>query len=379
MRRRVPILLCALLFAALLVGVAPVSAQPDAEETRLEAQLQDDGDARWSIVVVIDLDNEQDREDFESFGDAFESGDRDFELGVGAFERAAEEASTATGRSMSIEEPQRGAALINETVDGNETVYGELRISFTWESFARLDENGTMYVGDAFNTTEGTWLPGLEEDQRLVIRSPPGYGGPTTSPIGAQDGDLFWMGPRTFEPGYFEIEYQPATTVPSETGLSTMLLVGALVLSVMALLLGLYLLVRRSRDGETPGGATASDAAADDGEVDGTSSATEPAGETVNGGAESPDSIPDDSADDAPDLDLLSDEERVEYLLEENGGRMKQADIVKETGWSNAKVSQLLSAMADEDRIDKLRIGRENLISLPDEGIGEIDNDDQEA
>lgn len=67
------------------------------------------------------------------------------------------------------------------------------------------------------------------------------------------------------------------------------------------------------------------------------------------------------------DLDLLSDEERVELLLERNGGRMKQANIVKETGWSDAKVSQLLSAMADEERVEKLRLGRENLISLPDE------------
>lgn len=49
---------------------------------------------------------------------------------------------------------------------------------------------------------------------------------------------------------------------------------------------------------------------------------------------------------------------------------MKQAAIVTETGWSNAKVSQLLSAMAEEGRVEKLRIGRENLISLPDDGEG---------
>jgi len=45
---------------------------------------------------------------------------------------------------------------------------------------------------------------------------------------------------------------------------------------------------------------------------------------------------------------------------------MRQADIVTETQWSDAKVSQLLSSMADDDAITKLRIGRENLISLPD-------------
>jgi hypothetical protein len=79
------------------------------------------------------------------------------------------------------------------------------------------------------------------------------------------------------------------------------------------------------------------------------------------------------AAESEVDVELLSDEERVERLLEQNGGRMKQASIVKETGWSNAKVSQLLSSMEEADRIDKLRIGRENLISFPDEDVTDID------
>jgi hypothetical protein len=32
--------------------------------------------------------------------------------------------------------------------------------------------------------------------------------------------------------------------------------------------------------------------------------------------------------------------------------------------------------MEEEGRVDKLRIGRENLISLPDEGLGEIAEND---
>jgi len=51
-------------------------------------------------------------------------------------------------------------------------------------------------------------------------------------------------------------------------------------------------------------------------------------------------------------------------LLEENGGRMKQVNIVEETGWSKSKVSMLLSDMEDEGEISKLRVGRENIISL---------------
>ncbi len=79
--------------------------------------------------------------------------------------------------------------------------------------------------------------------------------------------------------------------------------------------------------------------------------------------------------DDEPNLELLSDEERVELLLKQNGGRMKQASIVKETNWSNAKVSQLLSAMNESGRVNKLRIGRENLITLPGEDVTDFDTE----
>ncbi|WP_368280512.1 helix-turn-helix transcriptional regulator [Halalkalicoccus subterraneus] len=60
----------------------------------------------------------------------------------------------------------------------------------------------------------------------------------------------------------------------------------------------------------------------------------------------------------------LTDEERVVQLLSAHEGRMKQSRIVDETDWSKAKVSRLLSAMAERDEITKLTIGRENIIFL---------------
>ena len=347
MRFRVP-LLCALLAVALLAGAVPAGAQPSAEETRLEVQLQDDGDARWTVVATVPLENEGDVDSFRSFAEAFEGGEQDFRLGVDVFERAAEAAAEATGREMSIGEPTRSAELIERSTDDGTDRYGELRVSFVWKSFARIDENGTMYVGDAFDTTDGTWLSGLGPNQTLVIRSAPGYTAPTTSPIGADGGDLRWEGPASFEPGYFEIVYEPAPDGPLESP-STALLVGALALSGTALLLGVYLLWRRREETGVSG------------EDDGDSGDGDDSGDGEDGD------------DDGPALELLSDEERVERLLEQHGGRMKQAKIVKETGWSNAKVSQLLSSMEDDDRVDKLRIGRENLISLPEEGVTDID------
>ncbi|WP_318567934.1 helix-turn-helix transcriptional regulator [Salinigranum marinum] len=65
--------------------------------------------------------------------------------------------------------------------------------------------------------------------------------------------------------------------------------------------------------------------------------------------------------------DALTDEERVLGLIGERGGRIRQSVIVEETGWSKSKVSRVLSRMADEGAIEKITIGRENLIAHPDE------------
>jgi len=65
--------------------------------------------------------------------------------------------------------------------------------------------------------------------------------------------------------------------------------------------------------------------------------------------------------------ELLSDEDRVLQLLEEHGGRMKQVHIVEQTDWSKSKVSMLLSDMEEDGEISKLRVGRENIISLAGE------------
>ena len=63
----------------------------------------------------------------------------------------------------------------------------------------------------------------------------------------------------------------------------------------------------------------------------------------------------------------MSDREQVTELLEENGGRMRQSDIVRSVDWSKAKVSRLLSELEDDGEVSKLRLGRENLVCLPGE------------
>ncbi|MBX0324105.1 hypothetical protein EGH21_13790 [Halomicroarcula sp. F13] len=331
---------------------------PVTENTTFYLQLQRNGDARWTVTDTYALDDQNDTEAFEELAQQYVDGEADTGWET-AFREANEAATAATGREMNITGMNKDY-VVNEQ-------RGTLVLEFTWENFATV-EDGRLVIDDAFDTPSGTWLGSLTANQTLVISAPAGYGVQSSPPtMGVQNGELRFVGPRTFEPGYLEIVYtgDDETSVPGteETpggGLlgDPPLWIGA----ALMLVIGLVVAARYiDRDGDVPAAGAAS-TTGDGGSDAGTAEATNGAS------AEST-----DAAEDDVDLTLLSDEERVEHLLEQNGGRMKQARIVKETGWSNAKVSQLLSAMDEDDRIDKLRIGRENLISFPDEDVTEID------
>ncbi|WP_136600595.1 DUF7343 domain-containing protein [Salinigranum halophilum] len=61
-----------------------------------------------------------------------------------------------------------------------------------------------------------------------------------------------------------------------------------------------------------------------------------------------------------------TDEERVHEVLDEHDGRVRQSVVVSETGWSKSKVSRVLSGMADDGAVQKIPIGRENVVVHPD-------------
>ncbi|RNJ27263.1 helix-turn-helix transcriptional regulator [Halosegnis longus] len=328
--------------------------------TTFDVQLTPSGDADWTVSTQFQLATENETEAFERLAARFEAGEADLAYDAETFREAA--ARGAPGREMSIRAVEYEANTT--TVDGQRI--GRLSLRFEWANFA--ETTGETYrLGDAFNTTDGTWLPGLASDQALVIRPPEGYS-VETAPVPVNNGVLRWEGRQSFTPGYLgQITYTGDTSTPGPNGPSAAVLGGIGVL-IVVILAGGYLWWQRqpnvSGDG-TPasgtdggaGGAVAGGAATADDTDEPASGKTAPVGE-----------------DGEPDPELLSDEERVLRLLEANDGRMKQGTIVEETGWSNAKVSQLLSAMDEADEIEKLRIGRENLISLPGEGVGDIDD-----
>jgi uncharacterized membrane protein len=73
---------------------------------------------------------------------------------------------------------------------------------------------------------------------------------------------------------------------------------------------------------------------------------------------------------------VLSDRETLVTLIEQNGGRMRQVQIVGRVRWSKAKVSRLLRELEGEGRVRRIRFGRENLVYLADHepnGLGDRD------
>ena len=85
------------------------------------------------------------------------------------------------------------------------------------------------------------------------------------------------------------------------------------------------------------------------------------------GDAAAPGADPRDSGPTAPDrVGPITKRGEIERLLEANGGKMKQHEIVEETEWSKATISRTLSEMTDDEVIVKMPVGRENLILLED-------------
>ena len=369
-------------------GTAP-SLAVGVPRTNFTISLRDDGSARWTVETTIPLDDETDREAFREYARAYENGEADGGPSIELFRNAADQASEATDREMAVGQVNRTATLNNAS--------GTLALRFTWSGFLAPGENDALVLGDAFSTPgNGTWLGSLGASQRLVIVPPEDYEVSDVSDgfrRSITDRRIVVEGPQTFERGDVEIAYSP-TARGGDFPLAWIVGGGALLLVAVAVVAyrrgglradGVPLPGSDSGDDdaaveEPTLGNGGSDAVTGDPAGSGESRIGRPSdpegiadgdGDSVAAGSGSPAAVADDGGEAEEDLELLSDEERVERLLDRNGGRMRQGDIVGGTGWSDAKVSQLLSAMADEGRIEKLRLGRENLISLADEAEGD--------
>ena len=310
--------------------------------TTFEVALQPDRSADWTVTVIYDLQTDDQQAAFDDLAAAYRNGEAAFGPSAALYENLAARTSEATDREMAVENPSYDAVRRGTT--------GRLELSFTWTSFLADAGDEQLVFNDALRTPGGTWLSTLADNQVLRITTPRGYA-ITSANVPFADNTVEIEGPRTFSAD----DHIRITFEESVLGAGSLRFVGIAVI-LAAMIIGVAVLLRRNdtiavRERVLPG--------------DGDDDPAEPPATEEPAEPDPPEE----------DLSLLADDERVERLLERNGGRMRQAAIVEETNWSDAKVSQLLSSMADEDRISKLRIGRENLITLP--GVDATGTDNQ--
>ncbi|MEF8855233.1 MAG: hypothetical protein V5A24_07065, partial [Haloarculaceae archaeon] len=318
-------------------SVDPPGTRSDVESasnTTFTVRIQPNGDARWRITTAFNLSTAADLESFEALAAAFEDNETS-QLGLEAFQRAATAASRETGREMVLTDQRRSSSVPSDLPDR-----ATLVLQFTWTNFGQVS-NDSVAVGDVFNTSN-QWFEGLEATQQLRLQWPEGWTLVQSPPVGVQNRSLVWNGPRSFDRDDISATFagevgdgdgggggttRTTTTDGGEPRAEFPWLPVGAVAALAVAILG-FLLLRRSdvRIGGTPDEESATDDSRPvASESDSDDAAAGPGGE-VSAEAEAED----------VDEDLLSDEERVERLLERNGGRMKQANIVKETGWSNA-------------------------------------------
>lgn len=341
-------------------ATAPLTAPEDFENTLFRITVYENGSARWTIQHARPLENRTEVEQFEAFASEFNTQDTEtFQTFRTRTRNLLSFARNATGRNMTAAAFDRGA-YVNELGQTR----GVVELSFVWTNLARTNASGVR-VGDVF---EGGMY--IAQGQRLEFRHGPAleFRDVQPPPDSTSDPDALarsesvtWTGERQFSDQRPAVVFAPrngsgtgsgAATGGSDTGAdgnpaatgTLPIAVGGLVV-VLAVLGGLaWYRVRGPGD---EGAVTTEPVSA---------STTDRSQAEASGGSAT-----------VSEAELLSDEDRVLRLLEENGGRMKQVDIVDGTEWSKSKVSMLLSEMEEADQISKLRLGRENVISVAGE------------
>lgn len=311
------------------------------DNLRLDIDVNANGSAAWTLEYQYRLDDNDDENESIDWEERREEIEEHEETTVEAIEerwtRTATAAANETERNMSVD---NFALQIEETDTPHE--YGYVRFTFLWSDFAHVELN-RIEVGDA--------IEGIEIDDRtqLVVSWPESHNATEVepSPDDRRDSTIIWNGEDTeFLDGEPHLvlmadgeERSAAEDEPGQPVSPPWLIAGGLVLLAVIGATG-WLLGRGRGEGNGQPGPDA----VDSGE---TAAHAEPTQRS-------------------PPMELLSNEERVLRLLEERGGRIKQQAIVSELEWTEAKTSQVVSALREDDRIDVFRIGRENVLVLPE-------------
>ncbi|GAB3420667.1 hypothetical protein GCM10027435_23690 [Haloparvum alkalitolerans] len=326
----------------------------DADRVLLRATVDESGDASWRVEYRVRLDTEDREAAFEDLEADVAENESDY---AARFEErmaaTAATAENATGREMTV-----GNTTVTTAREQFPEETGLLVYEYEWTGFAAASD-GRLEMGDALG---GLYL---EEGYALTIRWPEGYERGTASPQpdASDERSVTWRGPRDFSAD------EPRVTAarPSVLDGGGTAVAGAVVVALVAGLL--YWRREWVRNAAGLGdGAAKGEGGGGGGESEGSGGESEGGEEgdggaagaaAAAGGAEEPEAS-------EPPEELLSNEERVLRLLERNGGRMKQQDVVSELDWTDARTSQVVSGLREDGKLESFRLGRENVLRLPE-------------
>lgn len=289
----------------------------------MRVDVHPNGTATWQIEYRIRLNDGNTATAFEGLQadirenpDAYSAG---FFRGINQTIASAER---STGREMAGEHYG-----VHTEVRQLPQRYGVVVYSFQWAGFAAVDD-GELRVGDALS---GFFL---DEGERLLVSWPERYEAteirPEPEPDPERESAVLWTGPVDFD----ESEPRILLSPPAPVSLPPLPLAVAALVAIGA---GAALWWVRGRDGSSGERPTIGIVGDGNGEPNGELSP-----------------------------ELLSNEERVIRLLERRGGRVKQRDVVDELGWTEAKTSQVIGSLREEGKLESFRLGRENVLSIPD-------------
>ncbi len=361
-------------------GVGNVETESfEADRTVFIITVRDNGTAEWRFRYEQRLETDAEIEDFETYAERFN--EEETETYSNFRERAialADAGSEATGREMTADRFERDARIEERPPAGDP--FAVIEMSFDWTGFA-VAEDGQVTVGDVF--VDGLYVG---PDQQLRFQRGPSlqFESATPEPDSTASESITdsetitWIGERSFADREPRIVLGERAEDPAQNGTdgSTQPTNGDAdagdptagnsdrsVLLLVAFGLVVFLgsgAAFAYRRGLFTGSSSETESAPSGTSPDG-SIGTE---SSPSGGSSGHLDAEPDSSGTVTDPELVSDEQRVINLLEARGGRMKQVDIVDRTGWSKSKVSMLLSDMDDDGTISKLRVGRENIVSL---------------
>ncbi|MDS0475975.1 hypothetical protein [Natrinema sp. 1APR25-10V2] len=322
-------------------------ALEDADKIHVDFFIAENGSALVTVDYQFHLDQgnnsttqwEQLRSDIQSNTSEYVSDER------AKWNETLTEGVNVTEREMNIS----NLSITTEEASAPRTV-GHATVTFQWSQFAFVEltriEAGAALSG--FTLDDGTTLQFRWPDAYAIYQH---EGEPQVDPAPSDtpDGSVTWHGEETSftdnQPRIELIRDTGATneSAPPEQGPSMPWAIVALALALLATVgVAGWLLGRRRHD--APPTDTGTDAVR---RTDGSSDA--------------------DSTATGPPPELLSNEERVLRLLENSGGRIKQQEVVSELDWTEAKTSQVVGDLREDDEIEVFRIGRENVLTLPED------------